>query len=345
MFAHSLRFVFPRITAPASRNICATVESLGACEPSSAKEPAVVIILSAVSMLSLIRIGMPCNRPRGPLSLRSLSIASAIDSASGFSSMIALRAGPCLSIASMRARYFSVIEREVNFPDFIPSCKSEIVISSSSNAGISPAEDLAFAPRLENSSATSGFAAAVAIAAVPSKDARKNSRRAGVAGSGRFASTLSVQLLSVGFEDLSLSFSGSRFIGLPSGCDLGNRVCADEIVSQVRAKVRILQERTNSKDAQAIEVGLFKQNSNRFKPDTPAPPAKSAQPQPALPSLAATAAPLSRSNRYSASRDKPGGNARPDIETLETKHSAVSQAERQQPPPFAPAWSTILAAL
>src|ERR1700733_825245 len=344
MFAHSLRFVFPRITAPASRNLCATVESLGACEPSSAKEPAVVIILSAVSMLSLIRIGIPCSGPRGPLSLRSLSIASAIDGASGFSSMIALRAGPCLSIASMRARYFSVIEREVYFPDFMPSCKSEMVISSSSNAGTSPAKTTDFLASA-TSPATSGFAAAVAIAAVPSKDARKNSRRAGAAGVGCSAFTLSVEFFSVRFEDFSLSILGSRFIGLPSGCDLGNRVCADEIVSQVRAKVRILQERTNSKDAQAIEVGLFKQNSNRFKPDTPAPPAKSAQPQPALPSLAATAGPLSLSNRYSASRDKPGGNARPDIETLETKHSAVSQAERQQPPPFAPAWSTILAAL
>src|ERR1700755_1658472 len=32
MFAHSLRFVFPKITAPASRNFCATVESFDARE-------------------------------------------------------------------------------------------------------------------------------------------------------------------------------------------------------------------------------------------------------------------------------------------------------------------------
>ena len=43
----------------------------GAIEPSSASEPAVVIMRSAVSMLSLIRTGMPCSGPRGPFSRRS----------------------------------------------------------------------------------------------------------------------------------------------------------------------------------------------------------------------------------------------------------------------------------
>src|ERR1700722_934003 len=121
---------------------------------------------------------------------------------------------------------------------------------------------------MADSPATSGFAAAVAIAAPPSSDARKNSRRAGVAGSGRFGSTLSVQLLSVGFEDFSPSFSGSRFMGLPSGCDLGNRVCADEIVSQVQAKVRILQELSNRRGAHAIEgnySGRIKAGSNQVR--------------------------------------------------------------------------------
>src|SRR5206468_4382278 len=55
MFAHSERLVLPRMTAPACRNLCATCESCGAIDPISASEPAVVIILSAVSMLSLIR--------------------------------------------------------------------------------------------------------------------------------------------------------------------------------------------------------------------------------------------------------------------------------------------------
>ena len=51
--AHSERFVLPRITAPAARRFAATVESLTAGLPSSASDPAVVCILSPVSMLSL----------------------------------------------------------------------------------------------------------------------------------------------------------------------------------------------------------------------------------------------------------------------------------------------------
>src|SRR5207244_12923453 len=65
-FAHSLRFVFPRITAPASRSCCTMNASFGGDHPASASEPAVVIIRSAVAMLSLSRIGMPCSGPRGP---------------------------------------------------------------------------------------------------------------------------------------------------------------------------------------------------------------------------------------------------------------------------------------
>src|SRR5262249_32757252 len=45
MFAHSLKFVLPRITAPASRNFFATPESCGGGGPTSASDPAVVIIL------------------------------------------------------------------------------------------------------------------------------------------------------------------------------------------------------------------------------------------------------------------------------------------------------------
>ena len=46
--------------------------------PSSASDPAVVFMRSAVAMLSLIRIGMPCSGPRGPGALRSASSSSAI---------------------------------------------------------------------------------------------------------------------------------------------------------------------------------------------------------------------------------------------------------------------------
>src|SRR5205823_8064495 len=62
-FAHSERFVLPRITAPAARKLAATVESFSADLPASANDPAVVCILSPVSMLSLSSTGMPCSGP------------------------------------------------------------------------------------------------------------------------------------------------------------------------------------------------------------------------------------------------------------------------------------------
>src|SRR5215831_19960651 len=57
--AHSLRLVFPRIIAPAARSFRATAESCAGFDPTSASEPAVVSILSAVSMLSLMSTGIP----------------------------------------------------------------------------------------------------------------------------------------------------------------------------------------------------------------------------------------------------------------------------------------------
>ena len=45
-FAHSERFVLPRITAPLTRRFAATVESFSAGVPSNANDPAVVCILS-----------------------------------------------------------------------------------------------------------------------------------------------------------------------------------------------------------------------------------------------------------------------------------------------------------
>ncbi len=86
-FAHSLRFVLPRMTAPACRRRCTMKASLGGVMPASASEPAVVIMRSAVAMLSLSRTGMPCSGPRGPRLLRSASRLSAMASASGLSSM------------------------------------------------------------------------------------------------------------------------------------------------------------------------------------------------------------------------------------------------------------------
>src|SRR6266480_4271762 len=78
IFAHSLRLVLPKIIAPACRSFRATKESLAGRDPNNASDPAVVCIWSAVSMLSLIRIGMPCNGPRILLSFRSRSRLPAI---------------------------------------------------------------------------------------------------------------------------------------------------------------------------------------------------------------------------------------------------------------------------
>src|SRR6185312_8508232 len=64
ILAHSLRLVLPRMTAPAARSRSATAASRAGFDPSRASEPAVVCMRSAVSMLSLIRMGMPCKRPR-----------------------------------------------------------------------------------------------------------------------------------------------------------------------------------------------------------------------------------------------------------------------------------------
>src|SRR5437016_10858353 len=63
-FAHSLRLVLPRITAPASRNFFAIVASCKGTDPASASEPAVVVMRSCVSILSLMSTGMPCKGPR-----------------------------------------------------------------------------------------------------------------------------------------------------------------------------------------------------------------------------------------------------------------------------------------
>src|SRR5690348_3613227 len=76
--AHSLKFVLPRITAPAVRRRSATQASRVAGCPTNANEPALVCILSPVSMLSLIRTGIPCSGPRAPLFLRSASSALAV---------------------------------------------------------------------------------------------------------------------------------------------------------------------------------------------------------------------------------------------------------------------------
>jgi hypothetical protein len=83
----SLQLVLPRITVPAARRRATRNESFGGREPTSAMEPAVVCMRSAVAMLSFIKMGMPCSGPRGPFARRSRSRSSAIACASGLSSI------------------------------------------------------------------------------------------------------------------------------------------------------------------------------------------------------------------------------------------------------------------
>src|SRR5438128_5351891 len=101
--AHSERFVLPRMTAPPARSFPATVESWTAGFPASANEPAVVCILSPVSMLSLSSTGMPCNGPSTLPLARALSAVCAIVKASGLSSMTELTPGPFWSSARIRS--------------------------------------------------------------------------------------------------------------------------------------------------------------------------------------------------------------------------------------------------
>src|SRR2546425_5078329 len=56
--AHSDRFALPRMTAPAVRKRFTTTESAGTVLPTSAREPAVVLIFSFVARLSFSIIGI-----------------------------------------------------------------------------------------------------------------------------------------------------------------------------------------------------------------------------------------------------------------------------------------------
>src|ERR1700737_4300997 len=102
--AHSLRVVFPRMTAPAARSRAATVESRGAGSPTRPSDPAAVCISSWVSMLSLSSTGIPCRGPRAPRERRSPSSLPAISRASGFTSMTELTVGALWSSERIRLR-------------------------------------------------------------------------------------------------------------------------------------------------------------------------------------------------------------------------------------------------
>ena len=92
------------MTAPAARRFAATVESWSADLPASAKDPAVVCILSPVSILSFKSTGIPSSGPMTLPFARRLSALRASSRASGFSSMTLFTFGPDWSSAAMRSR-------------------------------------------------------------------------------------------------------------------------------------------------------------------------------------------------------------------------------------------------
>ena len=75
------------IIALASLSFLTTKASFEAIFPAIAKDPAVVCILSAVSILSFIKTGIPCKGPLFLPAFNSLSIATAIATASGLTSI------------------------------------------------------------------------------------------------------------------------------------------------------------------------------------------------------------------------------------------------------------------
>ena len=79
--------------------------------------------------------GIPCSGPVRPRRANAASSSSARLSASGFTTMMALSAGPRVSYASMRARYSSTSCRVVRSPACIAACIWAIVASSTRNAG------------------------------------------------------------------------------------------------------------------------------------------------------------------------------------------------------------------
>ena len=129
-FAHSLRFVFPRITAPERRSAETSAASFAAGRPANANDPAVVCIESPVSMLSLIRTGMPSSGPITRPPSRRLSMRSAVSCASGFSSITDRRVGPAQSIALIRSRYISVSRVTVSSPASICRRSCEMVAAA-----------------------------------------------------------------------------------------------------------------------------------------------------------------------------------------------------------------------
>src|SRR5207302_1474963 len=66
-FAHSLRFVLPRMTAPPARSFAATVEAWSAGAPTRASEPAAVCISSAAATADAAEVRPPSEAAATPV--------------------------------------------------------------------------------------------------------------------------------------------------------------------------------------------------------------------------------------------------------------------------------------
>src|SRR5579864_9397127 len=138
--AHSDRLVLPRITAPPARRLAAMVESRRAGRPCRPSDPAVVCILSPVSMLALSSTGMPCSGPSTLPLRRIASIWRAIARASGLISMSALTPSePSLGWSSfwIRSMYARVSCSDVRRPEAMACCSCETVASRNGKSSLS----------------------------------------------------------------------------------------------------------------------------------------------------------------------------------------------------------------
>ena len=152
--AHSERFALPRITAPAWRSRAMILASAGTFDPSSANEPAVVSMRSAVATLSFTRIGMPCSGPRTRPRRRSSSSSCASWRAAG---LVWRTAWSCGFSRSIRLRYQRVRSRLFVAPLAMACWRSVMVASDHPSSSATSAAE---ARRSHHGAATTRPAAA-----------------------------------------------------------------------------------------------------------------------------------------------------------------------------------------
>src|SRR5258706_10915035 len=128
-----------------------------------------------------------------------------MDRASGLSSRTLLIAGPFLSISWMRAEYFSTRDQSVNLPDFIPSCRPSMVISSSSKGLVSGAGAVGVTSRAAPSA---GYRGVMVAAALPIRVVLRNERRS-AAGFASFRGMVGKSLVASGYWQIATEHSNS----------------------------------------------------------------------------------------------------------------------------------------